>query len=73
MTNTEKLTRLTDALAAGRPVHIATATRVTKVTPKVAAGWAQSGKPFFKLSSTGALLMIERGRYVDASYCQILA
>ena len=73
MTNEEKLAMIESTLASGRPVHVATMTRVTKVTPKTAASWAAAGRPFFKLGASGSLLMIERNRYVDASYCHIEA
>jgi hypothetical protein len=49
----------------GLTVYVASSTRLTKVSPKVAAARESAGKPVFKVSRDGReLLMLERQNYV---------
>jgi hypothetical protein len=68
----ETLSWITDALASGKTIYVATALRVTKVTPKTAAQFAAAGRPFFKVSGKSLYMSVGR-RYDCADYCQITA
>ena len=68
----ETLSWITDALASGKTIYVATALRVTKVTPKTAAQFAAAGRPLFKADDT-SLYMSAGRRYDCIDYCQITA
>ena len=68
----EILSWITDALASGKTIYVATALRVTKVTPKTAAQFAAAGRPIFKASEKSLYMSVGR-RYDCIDYCQITA
>jgi hypothetical protein len=63
---------ITDALASGKTIYVATALRVTKVTPKTAAQFAAAGRPLFKADDKSLYMSVGR-RYDCIDYCQITA
>lgn len=66
----ETLAWITDALAAGKTVRIATAMRVTNVTPKTAQQFEKAGRPIFRASKKSLYMSVGR-RYDCIDYCQI--
>ena len=70
MTPTERLAMIETGLASGKTVYIQSYTKVWKVTPKVAKGWADAGYKLFKASEKS--LYIARGKsFDDISLCGI--
>jgi hypothetical protein len=66
-----KMSKATDALdyikssiANGKTVYVQAGSRTTKITPQTYAKWEASGRPLFKMSSDGALLMASGSAYV---------
>jgi hypothetical protein len=66
-----KMSKATDALdyikssiANGKTVYVQAGSRTTKITPQTYAKWEASGRPLFKMSSDGALLMASGSSYV---------
>ena len=68
-----KLAWIKERLAEGMTVYLGTYTRTTKVTPKTAKRWEESGQPLFKVGSDGALLMARGRHYDDATGCVLRA
>lgn len=61
---TDALEYIKNSIASGKTVYVTAGHRTTKVTPKAYAKWEASGKPLFKISSDGALLMASGSSYV---------
>lgn len=73
MKATARLTWIREQLAAGLTVYVCTYTRATKITPKTAKRWADSGIDLFKVDSTGALVMARGRRYDSIDGCALRA
>lgn len=71
-TPAELLAWITDALASGKTIHVATALRHTKITPKTAKQFASAGRPIFRASEKSLYMSVGR-RYDCIDYCQITA
>lgn len=70
MTATEKLAMIETGLATGKTVDLITATRIVRITPKLAKSWEAAGLPVVKVQ--GESLYVARGRsYECADYCAI--
>ena len=61
---TDALEYIKNSIASGKTVYVTAGNRTTKVTPQAYAKWEASGKPLFKISSDGALLMASGSSYV---------
>ena len=61
---TDALEYIKNSIASGKTVYVTAGNRTTKVTPQSYAKWEASGKPLFKISSDGALLMASGSSYV---------
>ena len=66
-----KMEFIRDAIEQGNDVYLSTATRQTRITPSTWAAYDGDGRPLVKVGSDGSLMMMERGRYVDASYSKL--
>jgi hypothetical protein len=64
---------LNAAIDQGRTVQVATAFRVTRVTPKARDSWRAAGFEFFKGAADGALLMIEGQTKGKPRYVAVLS
>lgn len=69
------MTKASDALdfikrmiASGRTVYVRTALKNTMITPKTYAKWEASGRPLFKLSSKGDLMMARGSSYDSLTF-----
>ena len=71
-TAAETLGWITNALASGKTICVATSTRVTMVTPKIAAQFAAAGRPIFRASDKSLYMAVGR-RYDCIDYCSITA
>lgn len=71
-TPADTLAWIQDALAAGKTVRVATAMRVTNVTPKTAQQFEKSGRPIFRASDKSLYMSVGR-RYDCIDYCSITA
>ena len=60
----EKLAWINERLADGMTVYVCTTYKRTKITPKLARGFADAGHELFKIDGTGSLL-IARGKHYD--------
>ena len=61
---TDALEYIKNSIASGKTVYVTAGNRTTKVTPQAYAKWEASGKPLFKISGDGALLMASGSSYV---------
>jgi hypothetical protein len=68
----ELLTWIADALASGKTIYVATATRITKITPKVAQQFDAANRPIFRASDKSLYMSVGR-RYDCIDYCNITA
>lgn len=68
----ETLAWITDALSSGKTIYVSTATRVTKVTPKIAQQFDAAGRPIFRASDKSLYMSVGR-RYDCIDYCRITA
>ncbi len=69
MTKAEKAFQfITDKIAEGLTVMVATNLRATKITPKTAAKFEAANHPLFKIGSDGCLYMAEGKSYVCIAY-----
>jgi hypothetical protein len=71
-TPAEILSWITDALASNKTIYVATATRITKITPKVAQQFDAAGRPVFRASDKSLYMSVGR-RYDCIDYCRITA
>jgi hypothetical protein len=71
-TPVETLAWITDALASNKTIYVATATRITKITPKVAQQFDAAGRPVFRASDKSLYMSVGR-RYDCIDYCNITA
>ena len=71
-TPAEILAWITDALASNKTIYVSTATRVTKVTPKIAQQFDAVGRPIFRASDKSLYMSVGR-RYDCIDYCRITA
>jgi len=69
-TPAETLAWMLDALATGKTVRVATAWRVTDVTPKIAKKFADAGCPIFRASDKSIYMAAGR-RYDCIDFCKI--
>ncbi len=69
-TPAETLAWITDALAAGKTVRVATALRHTIITPKTAQQFEKAGRPIFRASDKSLYMSVGR-RYDCIDYCHI--
>jgi hypothetical protein len=61
---TDALDYIKSSIANGKTVYVQAGSRTTKITPQTYAKWEASGRPLFKMSSDGALLMASGSSYV---------
>lgn len=66
----ETLAWITDALSSGKTIYVSTATRITKVTPKIAQQFNAAGRPVFRASDKSLYMSVGR-RYNCIDYCRI--
>ena len=66
----ETLAKMLDALATGKTVRVATAWRVTDITPKIAKKFADAGFPVFRASDKSVYMAVGR-RYDCIDFCKI--
>ena len=71
-TPAEILAWITDALASNKTIYVSTATRTTKITPKVAQQFDAAGRPVFRASDKSLYMSVGR-RYDCIDYCRITA
>ena len=69
-TAAETLAWMLDALATGKTVRVATAWRVTDITPKIAKKFADAGCPIFRASDKSIYMAVGR-RYDCIDFCKI--
>lgn len=69
-TAAETLAWMLDALATGKTVRVATAWRVTDITPKIAKKFADAGHPIFRASDKSIYMAVGR-RYDCIDFCKI--
>lgn len=71
-TPAEILAWITNSLESGKTIYVSTATRITKVTPKIAQQFNAAGRPVFRASDKSLYMSVGR-RYNCIDYCRITA
>jgi preprotein translocase subunit YajC len=61
---TDALDYIKSSIASGKTVYVQAGSRTTKITPQTYAKWEAAGRPLFKISNDGALLMASGSSYV---------